>query len=96
MPEVYSRRKGAKPPPANAVYVGRGTQFGNPFVMGTHGDRDTVIWGYVFWLGQRLPSPSGQTPPGRRAVETLRGKDLVCYCAPEACHADILLYLANR
>ena len=27
----------------------------------------------------------------------LRGKDLACWCAPdEACHADVLLELANR
>ena len=28
-------------------------------------------------------------------LEPLRGKDLVCWCAPEACHADVLLKLAN-
>ncbi len=26
----------------------------------------------------------------------LRGKDLVCYCAPKACHADVLLREANK
>ena len=26
----------------------------------------------------------------------LRGKDLVCWCAPQACHADILLREANK
>lgn len=25
----------------------------------------------------------------------LKGKDLVCYCAPLACHGDILLEIAN-
>jgi hypothetical protein len=29
-------------------------------------------------------------------LNTLRGKDLMCYCGPEApCHADVLLELAN-
>jgi len=28
-------------------------------------------------------------------IEELRGKDLVCWCAPLPCHADILLELAN-
>lgn len=27
--------------------------------------------------------------------EKLAGKDLVCYCKPKACHADILLEIAN-
>jgi len=29
------------------------------------------------------------------ALPELRGQDLVCWCAPEACHGDILLELAN-
>jgi hypothetical protein len=29
------------------------------------------------------------------ALSELRGKDLICWCAPEACHADVLLELAN-
>ena len=28
-------------------------------------------------------------------LEELRGKDLVCWCAPLPCHADVLLRLAN-
>lgn len=31
-----------------------------------------------------------------RAVLALRGKDLACYCPPgQACHADVLIELAN-
>lgn len=26
----------------------------------------------------------------------LRGRDLICWCAPRACHADILLRRANQ
>jgi hypothetical protein len=29
-------------------------------------------------------------------LHELRGKDLVCWCAPEGCYADVLLELANR
>ena len=32
----------------------------------------------------------------RRLQEALRGKDLVCWCAPKRCHADILLKYANE
>jgi len=28
-------------------------------------------------------------------LHTLYGKDLVCWCAPQACHADVLLHLVN-
>lgn len=29
------------------------------------------------------------------AKRELRGKDLACWCAPQACHADVLLEIAN-
>jgi hypothetical protein len=29
------------------------------------------------------------------ALPELRGKDLICWCAPKPCHADVLLDLAN-
>jgi hypothetical protein len=31
----------------------------------------------------------------RAALYELEGLDLLCYCAPLPCHADLLLYLAN-
>jgi hypothetical protein len=30
------------------------------------------------------------------ALHQLRGKDLVCWYAPERCHAEVLIELANR
>ena len=30
------------------------------------------------------------------ALPELRGKDLVCWCAPLACHGDLLLRLAGE
>jgi Domain of unknown function (DUF4326) len=30
------------------------------------------------------------------ALHELRGKHLVCWCAPERCHAEVLIELANR
>lgn len=73
--------------PAGAIYVGRPTIWGNPFVVGKHGDRDEVLRRFEAHLraDQALLDRLGE----------LRGKDLVCWCAPEACHADILRRLAN-
>jgi hypothetical protein len=31
-----------------------------------------------------------------RALDELRGRDLVCFCAPLPCHGDLLLRLANE
>lgn len=72
---------------AEAVYVGRPTKWGNPFVIGKDGTRDQVIALYRAHILAR--------PDLLRALPELRGKDLVCWCAPKACHGDVLLELAN-
>jgi hypothetical protein len=73
--------------PANAVYIGRGSQWGNPFRIGPDGDRAAVIAKYERWLAQQ--------PQLLRALDELRGRDLVCFCAPRPCHGDLLLWLGN-
>lgn len=77
--------------PAAAIYVGRPTKWGNPFRVGRDGSRDEVIQKYRMYL--KLPAHKHLQADAR--VE-LRGKDLVCWCAPLACHADVLLELANQ
>ncbi len=72
---------------ANAVYVGRPSQFGNPFVIGEDGTRDEVIEPYCNWFYQRIMDD----PQFKTDVDGLRGDDLVCWCAPKACHADVIL-----
>lgn len=74
--------------PLGAVYVGRPSPWGNPFVIGKHGDRSEVIEKYrqmVFSDPKLLAQIKRQ----------LRGKDLLCYCKPRECHADVLLEIAN-
>jgi hypothetical protein len=74
--------------PEGAVYVGRGSKWGNPFMIGKDGNRETVILKYKLWLRRQASL--------LEALGELRGKDLVCYCAPKSCHADHLLELANE
>ena len=81
--KVWNKRE--KGIPANAVYVGRPTKWGNRYVIGRDGTRDEVIKKYEQWLAK-----SGLD------VTELRGKDLVCWCKPQACHADVLMKLANQ
>ncbi len=72
----------------NVVYVGRPTKFGNPFVIGRDGNRAAVIAKFEEYLKE--------SPELLKAVrEELRGRDLSCWCAPKACHADVLLRYAN-
>lgn len=89
-PRVYSRRKGAERPPAGAVYVGRPSKWGNPFEIGKDGTREQVIEKFAFWF-----SRAEQMDLVVAARRELRGKSLVCWCAPDPCHADVLLEIAN-
>jgi len=73
--------------PDGAVYVGRPTKWGNPFVIGRDGDRSEVIRRYKEWL---LSSSELMAQ-----LDELKGRDLVCWCSPLACHADVLTELAN-
>lgn len=75
------------------VYIGRPSIFGNPFVIGRDGTRRQVIARYEEWFKARLKKYS----KFRRAVEKLRGKNLICWCAPLECHGDVILrYLEGR
>ena len=94
MPKVYN--KCDKSIPEGAVYVGRPSFWGNPFKIGDayyqkdKMTRTDAIEAYIEWL---QTSDEGAKRLAR--IRDLRGKNLVCWCAPQACHADILLELAN-
>ena len=77
--------------PNTAVYVGRPTPWGNPFVIGRHGDRKTVIAKYRRWLWTRMQ----ENRIDRQRLADLAGKDLVCHCAPRPCHAEVLARAAK-
>lgn len=85
MPEVYNKLWGISPP--DSIYVGRPSKWGNPFVIGPDGDRTAVIAKYRTWL---LTQSHLMT-----SLKALTGKNLLCWCAPLPCHADVLLELAN-
>lgn len=84
MTKVVNRRQGAS---ANAVYVGRPTRWGNPFVVGRDGVEGECARRYraYLWSNAEL----------LRALPELFERDLECWCAPKACHADALLAAAR-
>jgi len=71
------------------VYIGRPSKWGNPFNIGVDGDRAEVIDKYESYLLSR--------PHLIEAAKIeLKGKILGCYCAPLACHGDVLARVANE
>ena len=80
------------------VYIGRGSPFGrygtlaeskwhNPFIIGRDASRNDVMTKYRARIAQQPELLAG--------LPELRGKDLLCRCAPITCHADVLLEMAK-
>lgn len=90
-PRVFNKRKGHPAAPQGSVYVGRPSKWGNPFPMALEAHRQYSIDRYREWL---VKNPDGQKIAALARKE-LRGKNLVCWCAPAPCHADVLLEIAN-
>ena len=70
------------------VYIGQTSKWGHPFAIGRDGMREQVIERYERWLLER--------PALSAALAELCGKVLGCWCAPRACHGDVLVRLANE
>ena len=69
------------------VYIGRPSKWGNPFAIGRDGDRQQVIAKFRAWVVEQ--------PDLMADLHELRGKRLGCFCAPLACHGDVLAELAD-
>jgi hypothetical protein len=98
MPKVINLRgRTPRVVPEEAVYIGgrvkrsgwdlQATKWVNPFRIIRDGTREEVIVKYRRWLLEQ--------PDLMAALPELRGRDLPCWCAPRACHGDVLLWLAN-
>jgi len=95
--------------PEGAVYVGRPTIWGNPWVpnedwgrMPEPGRRDEALRKCVETFRAWLSGAKGTGGGGLRRIallsriSELRGKDLACWCPlDQPCHADVLLEIAN-
>lgn len=71
------------------VYIGRPSKWGNPFVIGVDGTREEVVEKYRQWILNK--------PELLKDLHELKDKTIACWCAPKACHGDVLkeLYEGN-
>lgn len=86
-PQIWNRHNGNAP--AGAVYIGRGTPWGNPFKIETGVNRDMVCDSFEEYV---------QSKPDliAKIKKELKGKHLLCSCAPKRCHGETLLRIANE
>lgn len=84
---------------ARFLYIGRrgyvhnlpASRWCNPYPMENEADRAAVIAAYRQYITQQLAQY-----PERYNLDELRGKTLVCWCAPKPCHGDVLLELLGE
>ena len=77
--------------PEGAVYVGRGTKWGNPYRVSGETTAHKAVEMYRDYL-QRAPNQAEV----QAGLTELRGCDLACWCSlSQPCHATVLLELAQ-
>jgi hypothetical protein len=82
--------------PAGGIYIGHKnwryrlseSKWANPFVPKKDADREPFIAAYEHWFRSH--------PQLMSALHELCGFDLYCWCAPKACHGDVLLRLLHE
>lgn len=78
------------------IYVGRPTEWGNPFTHITDKktkaefiveSREEAVEKYREWILGR--------PDLLEKLHQLKGKTIACWCKPKSCHGDVLAELAD-
>lgn len=92
-------------PTKNDIYCGRGSVLGNPFTINNKdslsnvGSRTKAIEYFKFYLDNKLAAKNKNICDAMNKIY-LRAKNgdvnLVCYCAPKACHCDYIKSLVEE
>lgn len=102
MPKVLNRHHNNQG--ETGIYIGRGTPYGNPYTHLGNGigggaggavrveTREEAITAFCVYFNDRIE----QDPIFKEQVEYLRGQNLVCSCAPLACHGDVYMEYFER
>jgi hypothetical protein len=86
-PRVLNKYK--KLPCEEGVYIGRPSKWGNPSVMGRGVTRDQACDYFEKFVEDN--------PEFKQAIkDELKGKNVICFCAPHRCHGDTLVRIANE
>jgi hypothetical protein len=70
------------------VRIDRATDWGNPYVLGSDGDRPTVIKSFEIYFARKFSL--------HPQCANLKGKVLACWCYPEACHGQAIARWATN
>lgn len=76
-----------------ALYIGRGSPLGNPFVMKNEADRDRVCDSYAKWLDSRIRMHDQVVLKALNSIVNRARKQKVvlgCFCSPKRCHGEYI------
>jgi hypothetical protein len=83
----------------NCEYIGRPSALGNPFAIGASGTREEVVLKYRNWIISRIKEKDMEIINELKRLKSLAKKGelkLGCWCAPRACHGDVIKELLER
>jgi hypothetical protein len=69
------------------VYIGRGSKWGNPFIIGKDGSREDVVEKFRAYFAELRRG----TKITDRDIADLLGLRLGCFCKPRPCHGDVIV-----
>ena len=82
--------------PEDAVYIGRGSPWGNRYTHKDSAFRDVIKVASREEAIRRFEADVRADPlMMERIVKELKSRSLVCFCKPAACHGDVLFAIAN-
>jgi hypothetical protein len=104
---VVNREGRVKQP--NDYYIGRGSKLGNPFthlpLEGTKAQyhvesREEAVSEYEKWIEEKIAEKDDKVLRGLEEIKKVLAEygevNLVCYCAPQSCHGDILKKILSQ
>lgn len=73
------------------VYIGRGSLWGNPFIVRSEKGRKKAIRDYKKYLIEKISK--GEIT--KEHLLALKGKRLGCFCRPLSCHGEVIAHIVN-
>ncbi len=99
MYRVQRTRKTAPGIPLGAVYIGRPTIYGNPFVIGSkyNGEIITRQKALEMYYEHLKKMAKENTQHFLKLISDIENKNLCCWCSlTEQCHGDILILISQN
>lgn len=73
------------------VYIGRGSRWGNPFIVRSEKGRKKAIQDYKKYIIEKINR--GEITHDH--LVALKGKRLGCFCRPLPCHGEVIADIVN-